>query len=336
MARDGNGNWVPLTPVVGGTTIESAWANGMMTSFGQDVTESLDRYGRGGMVASFTLVDGNASEPGWAFTTEPNTGMRRSSAAEVILGILGTGVMRWQPNTAAIWTGSAWETIITSGTPGQVGVTPGTTDGDTLEWNSGNWVISSLKMVPAGTADQTLRWDDTAGAWAVTSGLSVDETGNVDMTAALSVIGGSTLGGVTLTGAFDGGTQVLTNIGDPADAQDAVTKAFADANYGSASGTVPTTRTLTAGAGLTGGGDLSADRTFNVGAGTGITVAADTVAFDEAYGDGRYAPVVHTHTAAQITDPENINAGQVDGKSIAVVASLPGTPDANTIYFVTG
>jgi hypothetical protein len=36
-------------------------------------------------------------------------------------------------------------------------------------------------------------------------------------------------------------------------------------------------RNLTAGSGLTGGGDLSADRTFAVGAGTGITVNADDV-----------------------------------------------------------
>lgn len=41
-----------------------------------------------------------------------------------------------------------------------------------------------------------------------------------------------------------------------------------------------TTRTLTAGAGLTGGGDLSADRRFDVGAGTGITVNANDVALD--------------------------------------------------------
>jgi hypothetical protein len=40
----------------------------------------------------------------------------------------------------------------------------------------------------------------------------------------------------------------------------------------------PSSRNLTAGAGLTGGGDLSADRTFAVGAGTGITVNADDVA----------------------------------------------------------
>jgi endosialidase-like protein len=43
-------------------------------------------------------------------------------------------------------------------------------------------------------------------------------------------------------------------------------------------GKVATTVSLTAGAGLTGGGDLSADRTFAVGAGTGVTVNADDVA----------------------------------------------------------
>jgi hypothetical protein len=46
-----------------------------------------------------------------------------------------------------------------------------------------------------------------------------------------------------------------------------------------AGGTLVTTaRTLTAGAGLTGGGDLSADRTFDVGAGTMITVNTNDVA----------------------------------------------------------
>ncbi len=42
--------------------------------------------------------------------------------------------------------------------------------------------------------------------------------------------------------------------------------------------TTLTGRTLTAGAGLTGGGTLASDRTFTVGAGTGITVNADDVA----------------------------------------------------------
>lgn len=48
-------------------------------------------------------------------------------------------------------------------------------------------------------------------------------------------------------------------------------------------------RNLTAGAGLTGGGTLEADRTFAVGAGTGITVSADAVALtDTAVTPGSY------------------------------------------------
>lgn len=93
---------------------------------------------------------------------------------------------------------------------------------------------------------------------------------------------------------------------------------------------VAPTRTITAGAGLTGGGDLSANRTIDVGPGTGITVAADTVAVDttvistrayadtgdataistaETYADGgdvkqRYAvgPYIKTPLAASQTD----------------------------------
>ncbi|MGI6278309.1 MAG: tail fiber domain-containing protein [Patescibacteria group bacterium] len=42
-------------------------------------------------------------------------------------------------------------------------------------------------------------------------------------------------------------------------------------------------RSLTAGSGLTGGGDLTADRTFNVGAGNGISVNADDVAVNQGY-----------------------------------------------------
>lgn len=125
-----------------------------------------------------------------------------------------------------------------------------------------------------------------------------------------------------------------------------------------------------AGNGLTGGGTIDVSVTFNVGAGTGITVAADSVAFDTTWGDARYAAASHTHAAGDVTSgtfadaripslaaskitsgtfadarisqssvtqhQSAINAGQVDGKSISVVASLPGTPDANTIYFVTG
>ena len=75
--------------------------------------------------------------------------------------------------------------------------------------------------------------------------------------------GGSTVG-VTDHGA-------LTGLSDD-DHPQYLTPVRGDARY------IASTRTLTAGAGLTGGGDLSADRTFAVGAGLGITVNADDVA----------------------------------------------------------
>jgi hypothetical protein len=47
-------------------------------------------------------------------------------------------------------------------------------------------------------------------------------------------------------------------------------------------------RAINAGAGLNGGGTIGADRTINVGAGTGISVVADTVGVDTVWSDGRY------------------------------------------------
>ena len=65
---------------------------------------------------------------------------------------------------------------------------------------------------------------------------------------------------------------------DPTDPAHAAHKGYVDAQISAGTATsVPNTRTLTAGAGLVGGGDLTANRTFDVGAGNGITVAADAV-----------------------------------------------------------
>lgn len=54
-------------------------------------------------------------------------------------------------------------------------------------------------------------------------------------------------------------------------------------------GKASTATDLTAGAGLTGGGTIAASRTFNVGAGTGITVNTDDVAVNRAVTDTWYA-----------------------------------------------
>lgn len=57
------------------------------------------------------------------------------------------------------------------------------------------------------------------------------------------------------------------------------------------SGKVPGTRQVLAGNGLTGGGPLSGDITLNAAAGTGITVASDTIGLDTTYTDSLYVNV---------------------------------------------
>jgi hypothetical protein len=70
-----------------------------------------------------------------------------------------------------------------------------------------------------------------------------------------------------------------------------------------ASGFVPTARQVVAGNGLTGGGDLSLDRTLHVGQGAGITVTADSVAIDVT--DSRNV----SHTAVAIINGTGITGG---------------------------
>lgn len=68
-----------------------------------------------------------------------------------------------------------------------------------------------------------------------------------------------------------------TDLGKIVAALRAVIERF-PASEDAAEAATPTTTQIISGAGLTGGGDLSADRTLAVGAGTGITVNADDVA----------------------------------------------------------
>lgn len=83
-------------------------------------------------------------------------------------------------------------------------------------------------------------------------------------------------------------------------------------------------RTLTAGAGLTGGGDLTADRTFDIGAGNGITVNADdiTVAPDAVTG-GDIAPV------SVVANGVGVDVTALDGDHLTIDYTPTNyTPDA--------
>jgi hypothetical protein len=93
MPRNSSGTYtLPLPPVVSGEVIEADWANESLADLAQALTDSLDRLGRGGMLAPFFVPDGSAAAPGLGFTNEPTTGIYRTSTGT--FGIATAGVSR--------------------------------------------------------------------------------------------------------------------------------------------------------------------------------------------------------------------------------------------------
>lgn len=100
------------------------------------------------------------------------------------------------------------------------------------------------------------------------------------------------------------------------------------------SSAVPTTRTLTAGTGLTGGGDLSADRTLAVSFGTSSTTVC--VGNDSRLSDAR-TPLTHASThASGGSDPVSLAASQITSGTLTwarLPTLLPGiTIPYQTVY----
>jgi hypothetical protein len=112
------------------------------------------------------------------------------------------------------------------------------------------WLSTANQGGTLGTSN--IPWVQFSGGGSITAGAGMTKAGNT-----LDVVAGDT----TLTVAADD-IRVNTSV---------------IATVASLAGYTPTSRTVTAGAGLTGGGDLSANRTLDVGAGPGITVNADTI-----------------------------------------------------------
>ena len=133
-----------------------------------------------------------------------------------------------------------------------------------------------------GTSNIDLAGVNTAG--------NQDTTGNAATATALE--SASTIqvsGDVTGSASFDG-TSDITITTTVQDDSHAHVISNVDGLQTALDAKVPTSRTITAGNGLTGGGDLTANRTLTVGGGTGITVNADDIAIDSSYTgfDGRY------------------------------------------------
>lgn len=167
---------------------------------------------------------------------------------------------------------------------GTLGVDPAGTD------NSTNVTLAGKDyIIASGTNNQTLT------------------LGTVDISDDTNLVGGT---GITLTG-------------DTLSTEDSEINHNNLNNYDSDKHVAHSFVTLTAGAGLTGGGDITTSRSFAVGAGTGITVNANDVAVNtnviatKTYVDGQIATVnsLDEMTDVNISSVQNGNFIKYDSST---------------------
>lgn len=72
-------------PVVPGTTISTAWANNTLSDVSTEITNSLDRSGRGAMLAPLRVPVGSASLPSYSFTGDTDSGLYRAGSQDIRL-----------------------------------------------------------------------------------------------------------------------------------------------------------------------------------------------------------------------------------------------------------
>lgn len=89
-------------PVVNGTLITPTWANGTLSDIGTELTSSLDRNGRGAMLAPLKCVDGTVAAPGLTFGNEPGTGLYRIGSSNPAISVSGVKRQEWTSTGTAI------------------------------------------------------------------------------------------------------------------------------------------------------------------------------------------------------------------------------------------
>lgn len=112
-SRNSSGTYsLATSAVTSGQVIGSTLWNNTFNDLATGVTDSLDRSGRGGMLAALRGVDGTVAAPAVSFTSETGSGLFRNGAGDLRLAILGSSKGFW--NAAGLGVGAANPTTSTT------------------------------------------------------------------------------------------------------------------------------------------------------------------------------------------------------------------------------
>jgi hypothetical protein len=132
--RGGTGTYsLYASPVVSGTTISSTYWNNTLADLATEITDSLSRSGKGGMLAPLALTVGSVTAPSIYFSGDTNTGIYTTFADDLAITAGGvkaiefgaTGVVNTTTNGVAI-------TATGNGTGNAITAIGGSSNGDAI------------------------------------------------------------------------------------------------------------------------------------------------------------------------------------------------------------
>lgn len=188
-------------PVVSGTTIQPTWANTTLSDLATEVTNSLDRNGRGAMLAPLQCSNGTVAAPALTFASDPDTGMYRIGANN--LGVAASGAKVLDVATTGLGvTGTLSVSGVTTVADGTVSAPGVSFSGDA---NTGIYRIGANNLAIA--ADATKIVDVTS------SGVAV--TGTLSSTGVLTVGGFTSSANIAFTGSDPASTAAFSSTQTP-------------------------------------------------------------------------------------------------------------------------
>ena len=211
MPRDGAGNYIlPAgNPVVSGTVITPTWANPTMDDIAFEMTDSLSRSGKGGMLVPFLNQDGTEGAPGITWIGEPSTGFFREGSSDMRAAVGGVVKTRWIAGDLGfeVWDGTAFQKPAYAGADqtitGAWTFTKEVATGVYPITISGTAPFQQFIQTGAVADEKNWRWGATAGAFFFQSRTDIDGGGTNWLTVNRS--------GATVSDATFGVTVIVPN-----------------------------------------------------------------------------------------------------------------------------